>query len=219
MALRPAGMTNLPILYSFRRCPYAMRARMALWVSGISVELREIILREKPVEMLIASPKATVPVLVLPDGTVIDESLEIMNWALHQNDPKSWLDAQNGDMIAINDGPFKQALDRYKYPSRYDLVDGIAFRQEGLTYVTAIEDVLTKTRYLSGANIGLTDIAIFPFIRQFAATDQIWFDELPLPQLQKWLIERIESDMFNAIMLRYPIWRNGDAASLFHSMM
>ena len=113
-------MAALPVLYSFRRCPYAMRARMAVAVSGAEVELREVVLRDKPPEMLEASPKGTVPVLLLPDGNVLEESLDIMRWALGRNDPENWLAHVDADLIAANDGPFKQALDRYKYPHRYD---------------------------------------------------------------------------------------------------
>jgi glutathione S-transferase len=169
-------MADLPILYTFRRCPYAMRARMAVAVSGVKVEMREIVLRDKPPEMLAASPKGTVPVLVMPNGDVIDESLHIMRWALAQNDPEVWLAHTDTDLIATNDGPFKAALDRYKYPHRYGLSDGLEHRDTGLEYLQNLDQILRNQAFLDGTNRGFTDIALFPFIRQYAATDKLWFD-------------------------------------------
>ncbi|RRQ52193.1 glutathione S-transferase [Sphingorhabdus wooponensis] len=203
-------MTALPILYSFRRCPYAMRARMAVAVSGVQVELREVVLRDKPPEMLEASPKGTVPVLVLRDGRVLEQSLDIMRWALAQSDPKGWLAHDDQDLVLANDGPFKQALDRYKYPHRYDLADGSAHRDAALLYLGDLNDRLAAAPYLGGAQPAFTDIAIFPFVRQFAATDALWFGALPLPALQNWLSALVGSDLFAAIMTRYPQWKAGD---------
>ncbi|WP_395614906.1 glutathione S-transferase [Sphingorhabdus sp.] len=203
-------MTALPILYSFRRCPYAMRARMAVAVSGVHVELREIVLRAKPPEMLEASPKGTVPVLLLPDGRVLEESLDIMRWALAQNDPMGWLALDDQNLILANDGPFKQALDHYKYPHRYDLTDGIAHRDAALAHLADLNDQLAAALYLGGARPAFTDIALFPFVRQFAATDAEWFAALPLPALQKWLAALVGSDLFIQIMTRYPAWKAGD---------
>lgn len=203
-------MTDLPILYSFRRCPYAMRARMAIAVSGTKVELREVVLRDKPPELLDASPKATVPVLVLPDRRVIDESLDVMHWALRQHDPKNWFAGNDPALIAANDGPFKHALDRYKYPHRYALEDSSPFRAAGLAWLEELEDRLTSGTYLSDAEPGLADIAIFPFIRQFAATDRTWFDEQAIPKVQTWLDKLTASELFNSVMVRYPQWRAGD---------
>jgi glutathione S-transferase len=200
-----------PILYSFRRCPYAMRARMAVAVSDVQVELREVVLREKPAEMLAASPKGTVPVLVMADGTVIEESIDIMRWALDRNDPECWLAHVDEDLITANDGPFKQALDRYKYPHRHGLRDGMAHRDEALHHLTIVNDALSSSPFLAGEQRGFTDIAVFPFIRQFAATDPIWFDALPLPYLQAWLASLIRSALFMAIMARYPQWQSGIA--------
>ncbi len=208
-------MAELPILYSFRRCPYAMRARMAIAVSGISVELREVVLRDKPPELIEASAKTTVPVLVLPGGTVIDESLDIMRWALGRNDPEGWLATDNLDLIQQNDGPFKAALDRYKYPHRYGLQDSDPYRKEGAVILRHLEEKLQNQKFLSGNKRGLTDIAIFPFMRQFAATDQTWFDAQPLPALHRWLSQFLTSDLFASIMLRYPQWRAGDAPTVF----
>lgn len=208
-------MTALPILYSFRRCPYAMRARMAVAVSGVQVELREVVLRDKPAEMLEVSPKATVPVLLLPDGEVLEESLDIMHWALGQNDPEGWLAHVADDLIEANDGPFKHVLDRYKYPHRYDLPDGIQHRDAGLVHLTELDAKLRSAPFLGGDRCGFTDIALFPFVRQFAATDHIWFDAQPLPALQRWLSGLLQSELFVQIMTRYPQWKAGDAPTLF----
>lgn len=200
-------MTALPILYSFRRCPYAMRARMAVAVSGVQVELREVVLRDKPPEMLEASPKGTVPVLVLHDGRVLEQSLDIMRWALTQSDPKGWLNHDDQNLVLATDGPFKQALDRYKYPHRYELSDGSAYRDAALMYLGDLNDRLADATYLGGAQPAFTDIAIFPFVRQFAATDATWFAALSLPALQSWLAALVGSDLFAAIMTRYPQWK------------
>lgn len=208
-------MTVLPILYSFRRCPYAMRARMAIAVSGVQVELREVVLRDKPPELIEASAKATVPVLVLHDGQVIEESLDIMRWTLRKNDPENWLAANGIDLIAQNDEPFKASLDRYKYPHRHGLVDNVAYREAGLAILGQLDVRLGDTRFLAGDTRGLTDIAIFPFIRQFAATDHDWFDALPLPALQAWLDGLVTSELFARIMTRYPQWKAGDAPIIF----
>jgi glutathione S-transferase len=204
-------VTASPILYSFRRCPYAIRARMAVAVSGVTVELREVVLCDKPPELIEASAKATVPVLVLPDGEVIDESLDIMRRALQQNDPEYWLATENSDLIQQNDSAFKAALDRYKYPHRYGLVDGIEYREAGLSILVEWDGRLGGGSFSRGSARGMTDIAIFPFIRQFAATDQAWFNAQPLPSLHRWLGELIGSDLFARIMTRYPQWYAGDA--------
>jgi glutathione S-transferase len=204
-------MTALPIFYSFRRCPYAMRARMAVAVSGVQVELREIVLRDKPPEMLEASPKGTVPVLLLPDGGVLEQSLDIMRWALVQSDSLGWLAHDDQNLVSATDGPFKIALDHYKYPHRYGLTDGTAHRDAALTYLGDLNDLLSAAPYLGGARPAFTDIAIFPFVRQFAATGEIWFANLPLPALQNWLSALVGSDLFARIMRRYPQWKAGDA--------
>jgi glutathione S-transferase len=208
-------MVERPILYSFRRCPYAMRARMAVAISGVEVELREVVLRDKPAQMVEASPKATVPVLVQTDGAVIDESLEIMRWALAQNDPDSWLSGDDADLIATNDGPFKAALDRYKYPHRYAIDDVTPFRSTGSAMLEELNARLSDQDYLTSGVIGITDIAIFPFVRQFAATDLEWFLAQPLPALQRWLKDLTAAPLFETIMCRLPPWRHGDHATLF----
>jgi glutathione S-transferase len=201
-------MTALPILYSFRRCPYAMRARMALAASAVQVELREVVLRDKPPEMLEASPKGTVPVLVLPDGRVLEQSLDIMRWALAQSDSLGWLTHDDQNLVLATDGPFKIALDHYKYPHRYGLTDGTVHRDAALAHLGDLNDRLATAPYLGGARPAFTDIALFPFVRQFAATDAEWFAALPLPALQKWLTALVGSDLFIQIMARYPAWKS-----------
>lgn len=215
-------MSALPVLYSFRRCPYAMRARMALWVAGITVELREVKLANKPPELAEASPKATVPVLVLPDGTVIDESLSIMRWALDQSDPEGWLDRDDAASIARNDGPFKRSLDRYKYPTRYpdeagDDEDTFRFdhRAHGLAFLEELNTRLGDAKHLCGPARTLTDIALFPFVRQFANTDRHWFEAQGLPHLHLWLEAHLASDLFAAIMPKFTPWKAGDEPIAF----
>ncbi len=191
-----------PILYSFRRCPYAMRARLALKYSSIEVEHREIILKDKPKEMLEVSPKGTVPVLVLSDGTVIEESLDIMMWALKQNDPDSWLDGYNQDLIKQNDTDFKHNLDRYKYPDRYPDEDCSNAFEECLKFLNSLENYLSE-----GNKQNLTDMAIFPFVRQFSFVDPDMSECLTFPKLQSWLSKHLESDLFKEIMTKHPLWK------------
>jgi glutathione S-transferase len=194
-----------PILYSFRRCPYAMRARMALTISGVDVELREVKLSVKPQAMLEVSPKGTVPVLVLPEGMVLDESLDIMRWALRQHDPEGWLARDDAALIAANDGGFKHALDRYKYPERYD-GDVAGHRACGLAFLARLDDRLSAAGQLCGPARGLADAAIMPFVRQFTAVDSAWFDAQPLPHLKAWLARHLASDLFERIMVRSASW-------------
>lgn len=204
-------MTTLtdPALYSFRRCPYAMRARLALAISGTCCALREVKLSAKPQAMLAASPKGTVPVLVLPDGKVIDESLDIMRWALVNRDPEGWLTRDDVALIARNDGPFKHDLDRYKYPARHG-VDALVHRERGLAFLREIDARLTDAGQVCGSARGLADAAIMPFVRQFAAVDREWFDIQPLPHLKVWLADHLASDLFDAIMMRVTPWSPGD---------
>ncbi|WP_226946611.1 glutathione S-transferase [Rhizorhabdus phycosphaerae] len=210
----PWPMTVLPILYSFRRCPYAMRARMALLASGQSCEIREVKLSAKPPELAAASPKATVPVLCLPDGRVLDESLDIMRWALGRSDPEAWLGRDDPALIAANDGPFKHHLDRYKYPERHGS-DAEVHRSAGMDMLLALEARLASRPYLCGDRRGFADIAIFPFVRQFAETDRGWFDAQPLPAVAAWLAGLTESDLFTAIMVRLAPWKASDAPVSF----
>jgi glutathione S-transferase len=207
-------VSALPILYTFRRCPYAMRARMALWVAGIAVELREVKLAAKPPELIAASPKATVPVMVLPDGTVVDESLAIMRWALGTRDPEGWLAGDEPALIATNDGAFKHHLDRAKYPGRYD-ENSADHRAEGLALLAPLETRLAHGANLCAPTRTLTDIALFPFIRQFASIDPAWFASQPLPRLQGWLERRTAEPLFASIMPKFAPWQAGDTPIRF----
>ncbi len=199
-------MAELPILYSFRRCPYAMRARLALAVSGVCYEHREIILRNKPAHMLEISPKGTVPVLLLSDGTVLEESLDVMRWALEQSDPEEWLSGTDEALIAANDRPFKHHLDRYKYATRYEGANAEEHRAEARAILMQLEQRLSDRPFLSGARFGFTDAAIAPFIRQFANTDRDWFDAQDWPHLRKWLENFLASDLFQQIMQKHDLW-------------
>ncbi|MEP7222436.1 MAG: glutathione S-transferase [Novosphingobium sp.] len=203
-----------PILYSFRRCPYAMRARLAVAVSGTLCELREVKLSAKPPEMLVASPKGTVPVMVMPDGEVIDQSIDIMRRVLSQSDPEGWLEREDHALIAANDGPFKHDLDRYKYPHRHGS-DPENHRASGLAWLQMLESRLTTSAQLCGAQMGLADAAIMPFVRQFAATDEAWFAAQALPHVQAWLARHLASPLFARVMVRHQPWQPGDAPILF----
>jgi len=195
-----------PILYSFRRCPYAMRARMSLLESGVEVELREVILRDRPEHMMKISPKGTVPVLLLPDGTVIEESLDIMLWSLDE----SWLVGDWKDLIDVNDGDFKHHLDRYKYNNRYEnVLSSNEHRDHAVSILKTYDDRLSKQAYLSGDSISLADLALSPFVRQFANTDRAWFDQVPLPHLLKWLEGILESSLFKSCMVKHNQWQEG----------
>jgi glutathione S-transferase len=188
-----------PTLYSFRRCPYAIRARMALLVSGVAFELHEVSLRDKPAAMLTASPKGTVPVLVLPNGRVIDESLDIMRHALAQSDPEHWLAGDDAALIAANDGPFKHHLDRYKYPDRYHS-DPAEHRVAGLALLADLNARLAASANLCAEHRTLTDIALIPFVRQFAAVDRDGFDAQPVSGVRRWLDAHITSPLFAEAM-------------------
>ena len=208
-------MSAAHTLYTFRRCPYAMRGRMGLSIAGVPVLVREVVLRDKPAEMLEASPKGTVPVLLTSSGDIVDESLDVMRWALAQNDPEGWLDADpdtTNELIARNDSPFKRALDRYKYPNRYsdeDLVPGAA-RASGLEMLQDLDARITaQGGQLVRAERSLADIAIFPFIRQFAHTDMDWFNAQDLPALQAWLEGHKQSSHFKGVMKKYAQWSPG----------
>ena len=196
----------LPILYSYRRCPYAMRARMALKLARIEVEIREVSLRDKPTHLLQVSPKATVPVLILQDGTVMDESLDIMYWALKTHAPGANIHADASALILENDTSFKQALDAYKYPERYPNRTQIQHRADGEIFLQKLENLLVQNTYLLQATPSLVDIAIFPFIRQFAAVDTGWFEASPYPKLHAWLNGWIESELFKSVMQKRAVY-------------
>ncbi len=210
----PGSTAARPILYSFRRCPYAMRARLALLVSGTECELREVKLSAKPAEMIMASPKGTVPVLVLSDGGVIDESLEIMRWALGRHDPVQWLNREDVALIAANDGPFKHHLDRYKYANRH-ASDPAKHRAAGMEQLQRLDVRLAAHAQLCGTAMSFTDAALMPFIRQFAEADRHWFDAQPLPHVQRWLESQLASPLFQAIMVPFTPWIQGDTPVLF----
>jgi glutathione S-transferase len=198
--------TPLPILYSFRRCPYAMRARLALDVSAQVCEVREIILRDKPDEMLRASPKGTVPVLVDVDGSVIDESLDIMIWGLRRNDPEGWLTPERETLASMRslichfDEQFKWHLDRYKYPNRSPDANAEFSRGEAVVSLLLLEERLQAEKYLFGGRIALADMAIAPFVRQFSKVEPAWFSSQPLPNTTRWLTAITESPRFTRIM-------------------
>ncbi|WP_428685794.1 glutathione S-transferase [Sphingopyxis sp.] len=198
-------MQGLPILYSFRRCPYAMRARMALIASCLAYEHREILLRDKPASMLAVSPKGTVPVLILAGGRVIDESLDIMRWALDQSDPEGWLAGADLALIADYDGAFKHHLDRYKYAVRYG-DDPLVHRAAAAAMLSQLDAQLAVLDFLGGAVRGISDIAIFPFVRQFAGVDPFWFQLQRLPNVQRWLAGIAGSELFERAMVRRALW-------------
>ena len=210
-----------PILYSFRRCPYAMRARMAVFVSGQTTERREVVLRDKPAEMLALSAKGTVPVLSLPSGEVIDESIDIMLWALRFADPLQWLQPDLGStqgmlvLIRECDEKFKPHLDRYKYANRYEGESGIAHRDKAAEFLLKLDQRLQATPYLYGHKAALADYAIMPFIRQFAATDRVWFAATPYQHLQHWLEGLLGDSPFNEVMTKYTKWQTGHDVTLF----
>ncbi len=218
-------MGALPVLYSFRRCPYAMRARLALSASGEACELREVVLRAKPADLLTTSPKGTVPVLVLPGGEVIDESLDIMRWALGRHDPAQWLTPPGvltGEMealIAGNDGDFKRHLDRYKYPNRFANESGgeaAGFARKHRTEAAhwlATLDTRLDGGWLLGTQASLADMALLPFVRQFAHTDAVWFAAQPWPRLQGWLAAFEASDLYAGVMQKQAPWQPAAVAS------
>lgn len=213
---------DLPVLYSFRRCPYAIRARMTLRYSGVRVVLREVVLRDMPRELLACSPKATVPVLVLADGAVLEESRDIMEWALAQHDPDHWLPQPGGPgaaaaqaLITANDLEFKPQLDRYKYAERYPQHPPAWYRAQGERFLDRLEQRLTQHAFLLGEDISIADIAIFPFVRQFALVDRAWFDAGTRLQLRRWLDGLLQAELFTAVMHKYPSWHNGDPDLLF----
>ncbi|NIL16534.1 glutathione S-transferase [Pseudomonas sp. AN3A02] len=192
------------VLYSFRRCPYAMRARMALRYSGVALQIIEVSLKAKPAEMLALSPKGTVPVLRV-DGRVIDESLAIMRWALAQNDPEGWLlgdDEATQALIEENDQGFKHQLNRYKYAERYPEQPMEHYRAEGEVFLSKLEGLLAQREYLLAGHLSLADVALAPFVRQFAHVDREWFGRAPYPRLQAWLQRFLESPLFIAVMAK-----------------
>jgi glutathione S-transferase len=209
---------SYPILYSFRRCPYAMRARMAIAYSEIQVELREVTLKNKPEALLQASAKATVPVLVLESDEVIDESLDIMLWALSIHDPDNWIGnlEKASHLITENDSVFKTHLDHYKYADRHPEHSAEYYRSQGKAFLSQLESLLSSSKYLSGPELSIIDIALFPFIRQFSHVDKAWFDQAPYPLLQGWLAALLNSTLFAKTMEKQPVWEPGQSPLLFN---
>ncbi len=197
-----------PLLYTFRRCPFAIRARLALKVSGVEVDMHEVSLRDKPQALLACSPKGTVPVIQFSDGRVIEESLDIMQWALSINDPEQWLDSPHGasaaamSLIDQNDGAFKQALDLYKYSVRFPEHSESYYRAQAETFLVELETRLSNNGYLMGDRLTLPDMAIFPFIRQFSNVDKDWFYASKYQHLIQWLNSLLDSSIFQAVMLK-----------------
>lgn len=206
-------------LYSFRRCPYAMRARLAILFAELQVELREITLKNKPSQMLAISQKGTVPVLQLADGSIIDESLEIMQWALAKQDPQGLMNVDRlpeaNHLIERNDCEFKYWLDRYKYADRYPELTQTEYRQRGEVFLTDLEALLTTKSYLFDNKVSIADIAIMPFVRQFAHVDRDVFYRLPYPNVQRWLQDWLAHPMFVQSMIKYQPWQEGDPAIVF----
>lgn len=204
-------MSHPPILWTFRRCPYAIRARLAIVSANATVELREIQLRNKPDAFLQTSPTNTVPALHSND-TVLDESLEIMTWALEQNDPQGLLDMPDDgwDLIATNDGPFKTALDHTKYATRYPDLDPEAEREKASVHLAYLDQKLSGGTWLFGSRPTIADLALLPFVRQFAYIDRSRFDAQPWPFLIAWLDRFLESELFAKVMGKHPVWSEGN---------
>jgi len=213
------SISSYPRLYSFRRCPYAMRARLGLLFAGLQVELREITLKNKPPQMLAISPKGTVPVLQLLDGTVIEESREIMTWALTQQDAQGLLAAQTlpqaNALIDKNDNEFKYWLDRYKYADRHLDMSQAEYRQRGEAFLQMLEKLLIKNPYLLGESITIADIGIMPFVRQFAHVNRKVFYDLPYPNLQRWLQDWLQHPLFLQAMTKFQPWQDGGEVVVF----
>ncbi len=197
------------ILYTFRRCPYAMRARLAIALSNQTVNFREIVLQDKPAGMLQISSKGTVPVLQLANGDILDESLDIMAWALEQNDPKACLQGDLHAMLQLidyNDFNFKNWLDKYKYADRFPEFNARYYREKAEEFISELDEQLSHNAFLFGDKMCLADLAIFPFIRQFSLVDKSWFDNSPYSHLQAWLNHFAQSALFESIMEKHPIW-------------
>ena len=214
-------INKYPTLYSFRRCPYAMRARLALRLCKIECIIREISLKAKSTEFLRVSPKATVPVLVLPNGEVLEESLDIIYWSLEQNDPSklkvnNQLGRKTSKLIELFDTEFKFHLDRYKYSSRYNIQNSQVHRDKAREILVQINTMLEGKSYIGGKNISFLDISILPFVRQFRIADMKWFDNnLGLDNVNKWLNIFLNSDLLASIMTKYKVWEIDDPVTFF----
>ncbi|MFC1749241.1 glutathione S-transferase [Pseudomonadota bacterium] len=213
---------TLPVLYSLQHCPYAMRARMGIWLAGQRVTLRAVVTKNKPAEMLAVSPKGTVPVLVLDDGTVIDESLDIMLWALNKSDPQNLLYAHDSNALpamltltTLNDEQFKPCLEKYKLAKRKHKASEIDHRRECEIFITQFELTLSRQKYFMGETPSLADYALLPFIRQFARVDRQWYLQSPYPNLRHWLNGHLQSPIFSKVMAKFPLWLDTHDEFLF----
>ncbi len=214
-------MINLPVLYSFRRCPYAMRARMALVYCNIQVELREVDLKNKPQDLVLLSPKATVPVLLKADKSLLDESMDIIFWAMSVHDNHDWSKFNTEQqkiaklLIIENDSDFKKYLDKYKYSQRFPEHSEHSYRQQGEQFLNKLNDRLLVSEFLIKDSLSYVDIAIAPFIRQFANVDFEWFKQSQYQPLVKWLSGILNSPIFMAAMQKYSVWQSGDTKIIF----
>ena len=190
---------------------------MALAAAGTGVMLREVLLKDKPTELLAASPKATVPVLVLSDGQIIEESLDIMQWALEYRDPLNWLEgkALDSDWISACDGDFKHWLDHYKYADRHPEHTAEDYRKSAEAFIQKLEDQLSGSGWVGGESANAVDVALFPFIRQFAGVDPSWWQQAPYPHVRQWLENWLNNALFSAIMVKYPRWESGQPGERF----
>ncbi len=217
--MSPAQAAPPPVLYSFRRCPYAIRARMALCYAGVPVELREVLLRDKPRQLIEASAKATVPVLVLGDGRVLDESLDIMCWALTLSDPQHWLDdstvAATLALIERNDFGFKPWLDKYKYADRHPENSVAYYREQCLACLQPLQETLAGQQFLVKNSMSLADVAIFPFIRQFNGVDPGLLGRAGLHAIASWLASMVDSALFAGVMQKYPLWAGAGSEPVY----
>ncbi|WP_232775132.1 MULTISPECIES: glutathione S-transferase [unclassified Shewanella] len=212
----------LPVLYSLRNCPYAMRARLAIYASGQQVQLRDLVLSNKPAEMLEVSPKGTVPVLVTSNGQVIEESLEVMLWAFEQSDPDDFLDKANQNVldemlgiIAIFDNEFKGHLEHYRAAKRYHEPTLPEHREACESYLVQLEQRLCQQEYLMSDKPTIVDLALVPFIRQFARVERQWYLQSPYPKLRQWLNTYLQSRMFSKVMTKYPMWLDSKEVVVF----
>jgi len=209
---------HTPVLYSFRRCPYCMRAHMALKYAGIKAELREVDLKALPEELMDATENNTVPVLVIDRENVMDESWDIVKWALSQNDPDNWL-GENSQylldaeiLIETNDFSFKPDLDHYKYADRHPEHAEEYYREQCEEFIEELEEMLAEHAFLLADELSLADIGIFPFVRQFSLVDQDWFLKSPYPKVQQWLTGMIDSELFKDVFQKHELWKAGDTA-------
>ena len=190
---------------------------MALAAANSVVELREVLLKDKPADLTAVSAKATVPVLVLPDGQILEESLDIIDWALEQSDPLNWTRGRAGatDWVQRCDGELKMWLDRYKYAVRFPEHTEAWYRQQGEQFLKELEILLQSHRYLRGDTVSVVDIALFPFIRQFAGVDVNWWQSQPCARVSAWLQKLLDSELFSQVMAKYPLWLPDSPSEIF----